>query len=330
MNASKIEWTDVTWNPVRGCSMVSDGCTHCYAMKQAHRFSGPGQAYAGMTTASGPNAPHWSGDIKLVPELLDAPLHWRKPRRIFVNSMSDLFHEDVPDEFIAKVFGTMFRSPRHTFQILTKRPERMMKWFARCGNAGKFGWITHDNTPPAKAYRGTGIIFSQADRWPLPNVWIGVSVENQQTADERIPLLLQTPAAVRWISVEPLLGPMDINTWLSWPKSFEEMMSPRPYWNISLDWVVVGGESGPGSRPCNVEWIRSIVAQSRAAGVPVFVKQFGRRSYATEGSREAKEWSADGATAIMDDVGQIHCRDRKGGDPSEWPESLRVREWPKK
>ena len=182
---SSIEWCDATWNPIRGCSMVSHGCTNCYAMKVAHRFSGTGMAYDGLTkmTSAGPV---WNGKITLVPKLLDQPLRWRRPRKIFVNSMSDLFHENVPDSFIAQVWNVMQNANHHTFQILTKRPERMLSWVGK--------WFRS---------------------WPpLPNVWLGVSTEDQATADERIPLLLKTPAAVRWISAEPLLGPIDIRQYL--------------------------------------------------------------------------------------------------------------------
>src|SRR3990167_3183573 len=187
-----IEWTDATWNPVTGCTHVSEGCRNCYAERVLPRT---GQSF---------------NKVVCHPDRLDAPLHWRKPSRIFVNSLSDLFHEDVPDEFIGKVFSRMNSSRQHIFQVLTKRPERMLQWFSRCGNGGGLGWITHNNTEPAKAYRGTGIVLATSDRWPIPNVWLGISCEDQKTADERIPLLLQTPAAVRFISAEPLLGPIDL------------------------------------------------------------------------------------------------------------------------
>jgi protein gp37 len=205
---SNIEWTDATWNPVRGCALVSAGCTNCYAMRVAHRFSGDSQPYAGLTKLTS-HGPVWTGDVTLWPDVLDVPLRWRRPRRIFVNSMSDLFHEDVPEEFIDKVFAVMALSPQHTFQILTKRPVRMRDYlltvqnddkdFNRWSNAG----VEITDSPCA--------VIDDAD-WPLPNVWLGVSVEDQATADERIPLLLQTPAAVRFLSCEPLLGPVDLKT----------------------------------------------------------------------------------------------------------------------
>lgn len=309
---TSIEWTDVSWNPVRGCSLVSAGCANCYAMKQAHRFSGAGQPYAGLTEL-GPHGPRWTGKIQLVEEALDAPLHWKKPRRIFVNSMSDLFHEDVPDEFIHKIFAVMALSPRHTFQVLTKRPERMLRYLRPEGRrflVEHHAYKLSDRAP-----------VSLASIWPLPNLWLGVSIDDQKTADERIPILLQTPAAVRWVSAEPLLGPVDLDLYLSY--------SGRVLSHGGIDWVVVGGESGPGARPCDVAWIRSIRDQCQAAGVPVFVKQLGSQPYVVEGSRDAQEWSSLGASAAMDDCGGIHTKDRKGNDPAEWPTDLRVREWPR-
>lgn len=170
---SKIEWTDRTWNPIRGCSLVSPGCTNCYAMRQVHRFDHPGGPYEGLTRMT-EHGPVWTGKVRVVEEALAEPPSWRKPCRVFVNSMSDLFHEGVPAEFIDRVFAVMQLARRHTFQILTKQPHRMAL-----------------HRPPA-------------------NVWLGVSVENQATADERIPLLLQTPAAVRFLSVEPLLEAVDL------------------------------------------------------------------------------------------------------------------------
>lgn len=274
---SSIEWTDATWNPVRGCDIVSKGCTNCYAMRQAHRQSGPGGAYEGLTQIS-KGGPVWTGKVQLVPELLDAPLRWRKPRRIFVNSMSDLFHEDVPDEFINKVFAVMALCPQHTFQILTKRPQRMREWFhpAPTGLARDvIVAVTADRT--VSAHRRT---CHYEERWPLPNAWLGVSVEDQASANERIPLLLQTPAAVRWISAEPLLGPIDIGATITKqinaaPSLQEAWRAALPYAGVRIDWVVVGGESGPGARPMTPDWARSLRGQCAAAGVPFFFKQWG-------------------------------------------------------
>lgn len=257
---TKIEWTDRTWSPVRGCALVSAGCANCYAMKQAHRFSGVGKPYEGLTEL-GPHGPRWTGKITLVPEALDEPLRWKKPCRIFVNSMSDLFHEDVPDLFIVKMFAIMALAPRHTFQILTKRPERMSLFLGNT-NIRSFvmgeAWSMLGRLPK---YEHGDI---QSRPWPLPNVQLGVSVENQQTADERNPLLLQTRAAVRFISVEPLLGPIQ----------FPLPCKKSVFWT-GLHWVIVGGESGPGARPMHPEWARAIRDQCVAAGVPFFFKQWG-------------------------------------------------------
>lgn len=232
---STIEWTDEVWNPVTGCSKVSEGCRHCYAEGVAHRFWG--------------DRPFT--EVRCHKDRLDVPLHWKRPRRIFVNSMSDLFHEDVPDAFIHKVFAVMALSPRHSFQVLTKRPERMLRYLRPDGrrylvehHAYKFS----DRAP-----------ISLAPIWPLPNVWLGVSVEDEKTAVERIPKLLATPAAVRWVSAEPLLGPVDLSSYFTIRRFGGE---DRSQW---INWVVVGGESGPGARPCDVEWIRSIRKHCDAA-----------------------------------------------------------------
>lgn len=320
---SKIEWTDATWNPVRGCSRVSEGCRNCYAERQAARFSGPGQPFEGFakmvrgsvaqTLLAAPDAhpgvgaPQWTGKVALIPELLELPLHWKKPRRIFVNSMSDLFHEAVPDDVIAKVFGVMRAARRHTFQVLTKRPQRMHDWMrwitesadgpvTRCWlemqdsiglvNIPERAWVEEDDDdgPP--------------NPWPLPNVWLGVSVEDQARADERIPLLLQTPAAVRFLSVEPLLGPVDLRGGGPVPRRYLgcECGGSVCSHKSKIDWVIVGGESGGPPERALVEkagitghpaktlykqklealaWVRSLRDQAVAAGVPFFFKQWG-------------------------------------------------------
>jgi protein gp37 len=342
---SSIEWTDRTWNPVRGCSVISPGCTNCYAMKQAHRFSGEGRAYFGLTkqTKAGPQ---WTGQVRCVDSALEEPLRWRTPSRIFVNSMSDLFHENVPDSFIAAVFAVMGAASRHTFQVLTKRPEGMRRWFEtmRSDVAGRL----------FDAAVAAGVDSTTFDNgfpgWPLPNVWLGVSVESQKYADERIPLLLQTPAAVRFISAEPLLGPVDLRRFIGGEDAdgycvrcgcaFEEGVTHDecpPGFGPRLDWVIVGGESGPSARPCALEWIESIVAQCRRAAVPVFVKQLG--AFVVSEHRTMDE---DTRSVFRQDI-QAAClkapngeywawraglRDKKGGDLSEFPAELRIREFP--
>jgi protein gp37 len=297
---SRIEWTDQTWNPVVGCTPVSAGCANCYAARFASRFGAvwPGVAAHGK----------WTGKILLRPETLDVPLRWRKPRRVFVCSMSDLFHERVPFDFIDRVFAVMALCPQHTFQVLTKRPERMVEYLSRDGGVGNI-------TPKMNVLCKKSCVHSiQTEPWPLRNVWLGTSCENQDTADERIPHLLRCPAAVRFLSCEPLLGPIDFQN-VTRPRHFDKQpLGWSRWWPTQLQWIIVGGESGPKARPCHVAWIRGIVRQCADATVPCFVKQLGARP-------------------IGDD---IYCETMgakyehpKGGDPSEWPEDLRVREWPK-
>lgn len=267
---SKIEWTDATWNPATGCTKVSPGCDHCYADTFAERFRG----VAGHYFENG-------FDVQLRPDKLDQPLRWTKPRRIFVNSMSDLFHQDVPEDYIAKVWTVMAATPQHTYQILTKRHARMRSVVRR------IAWRTPTTEERQQGVHGS-IAYVQRDEslndhlgapHVLPNVWLGVSVENQQWADIRIPALLDTPAAVRWISAEPLLGPIDLRNvrgidalWLDWmggPTGGTGALHPL------LDWVVAGGESGPGARPMHPEWARSMRDQCQKADVPYLFKQWG-------------------------------------------------------
>lgn len=232
VTSSGIEWTDRSdWNPVRGCTRVSDGCRNCYSERIAARFSGPGQPFEGFARKVGGEA-RWTGKVACMEGRLNLPLKWKKPARIFVNSAADLFHEAVPDAFIDRVFAVMAQCPQHTFQILSKRATRMRNYMIR-------NYLI-TNTPA------------------LQNCWLGVSVEDQETADERIPLLMETPAAVSFISAEPLLGPVHL--------------LPGGY----PDWVIAGGESGPGKRPVDLAWLRAIRDQCRAAGVPIFIKQIDK------------------------------------------------------
>ncbi len=251
-NRTTIEWTEATWNPVRGCSIVSEGCRNCYAMRMAHRSNRPGGAYEGLTRI-GAHGPTWTGDVRFVSDLLDYPLRLRKPHRIFVNSMSDLFHESIPDEWINLIFSRMGACDDagrgHVFQVLTKRPLRMADYM---------------RTRAREAWNGPRMNRSS---FPPRNVWLGVSVEDQKTADERIPLLIETPAAVRWISAEPLLGPIDLQ--VPWSTLNAE------YPANGIHWVVAGGESGPGARPMHPDWVRSLRDQCQAANVPFFFKQWG-------------------------------------------------------
>jgi len=259
MNKTKIEWTEATWNPVTGCTPITIGCEHCYAARIAWRLRGR-HGY--------PEDDPFR--VTRHPDRLNKPLRFRKPRMIFVCSMGDLFHEDMPDEYIVEVFKVMAACPQHTFQVLTKRP----------GRAHDVLW--QHNTE--HVFVGGGAKAT----WPLPNAWLGVSVENQRTADERIPLLLETPAACRFVSIEPMLGPVDL----------EELDGPGMWWDAlrghvmekggagfereydvsRLDWVIVGGETGPGARPMQSDWVRAIRDECVKRGVPFFFKQWGSAS----------------------------------------------------
>lgn len=276
---TKIEWTDATWNPINGCTRVSAGCVNCYAEKVAHRFSGEGQQYDGLTKLVG-DEPRWTGKInRASDQTFFKPLHWKRPRKIFVNSMSDLFHESVSDDLIDQIFAIMAFSPQHTFQVLTKRPERMREYLSDSNRLKKIIF----------APRRYGILDQISLAWPLPNVWLGVSVEDQATAKERIPILLDTTAAKRFISAEPLLGPIDIKYWVETKAEFiaavnraadslmittEEAESGIEKYT-PLDWVIVGGESGPNARPMHPDWARQIRDDCAAANVPFFFKQWG-------------------------------------------------------
>ena len=223
---SPIEWTDETWNPLTGCTRVSPGCDHCYMFALYPRLRAMG--VPGYETAP--------DDIRLLPERLQIPLTWKRPRRVFVNSMADLFHPEVPFEFISKAFSIMREAGSrrgHVFQVLTKRPGRAVGW-----------WLQH------------GVEFPEG--WP-PNVWIGTSVESPKYAP-RLTVLARIPAPVRFVSAEPLLERTDLSPWLN---------------DGAVQWVIVGGESGPGARPMNLDWVRELRDQSVAAGVPFFLKQLG-------------------------------------------------------
>lgn len=238
--SSRIEWTDETWNPVTGCSKISPGCLNCYAERQASRKLHP---YDSGLPWSVTNA---EKNITLHEDRLELPARWERPRRIFVCSISDLFHEQIPVEFIARVWGRMAAEARHTFQVLTKRPARARELLTdpdfKAEVESEFACNTFGVVYPLK--------------WPLPNIWIGVSAENQRRYDERWPELELTPAAIRFVSFEPLLGAVNID-------------------RGGLDWAIVGGESGPRARPMDPRWARSIRDQCKGAGVPFFFKQWG-------------------------------------------------------
>lgn len=330
--STRIERCDETWNPVTGCTKVSAGCKHCYAEVMAKRTFGKLCPPILVATAKGPTVrPRVFTDVQTHTDRLDQPLRWKKPRRIFVNSMSDLFHADVPDAFLDQVFAVMALADWHTFIVLTKRPERMKS----CLGSMTFGASIISEPSAYKrvvaamdqpSWLPAGKSFRRVpESWPLPNVQLGVSVENQATANERIPLLLQTPAAQRIVSYEPALGPADFSAWIRrhvvtpegdcarWcPACGPE--GPRP----RIDQIIVGGESGPKARPCDVAWIRSTVRQCKAAEVACFVKQLGSRPVCVDGA--ATPGYPPGSRV------PVRIKDSKGGDPSEWPADLRVRE----
>lgn len=253
-----IEWTDATWNPTTGCDRVSPGCDHCYAMTLAPRLKAMGSPRYqsdGNPKTSGPGF-----GIAMHEDALDQPLRWTRPRRIFVNSMSDLFHSGVTDEFIARVFAVMALAPQHTFQVLTKRPARMRSLLNSDRFDDLFAEALYAVEDPGGDEPAEPIGSAPG---PLPNVWLGTSVEDQNRADLRIPALLDTPAAVRFLSCEPLLGPVDIINGLG------------DGWLTGLDWIIAGGESGPGARPMRADWARSLRDQADVAGVAFHFKQWG-------------------------------------------------------
>ena len=312
MGDTKIQWTGKTWNPIRArnketgevgwfCEHVSHGCDHCYAdtMNQ-NTYFGNGLPYKASSLSQ--------LELFLDEKILEAPLRWRKPQKIFPCSMTDLFGRFVKDEWIDRIAHVMWKAEYHTFQTLTKRADRQLDY------------MRSPNLPDLK---------------PIPNWWLGVSCENQETADERIPVLLNTPAAKRWISAEPLLGEIDFDRpqpeglVINWLRGHRGVDPPLP----GLDWVVVGGESGKGARSLNLAWIKSIVEQCQRHEVPVFVKQLGYRPW----------WDGHSTKPPADHVYLEHgvimhgkvgwqldlMKDRKGGLIEEWPIDLQIREFPK-
>ncbi len=419
---TSIEWTDETWNVSIGCSLVSAGCSNCYAMKFAHRELRP--EHKGLTVLTKHHGPRWNGTVRFVESALARPLSWKKPRRIFVNSMSDLFHEELTNEQIAAVFGVMAACPQHTFQVLTKRPAIMRAWFAWIASVGarraalekgsveladvraSTYWTCVQHAVAVAGAEDAGLVLrhqtveGHASSWPLPNVWIGVSVEDQATADERIPLLLEAPAAKRFLSYEPALGPVDFgmssatcDCCLRWPSRWVRLPHPvkadlpeldDTFCAVSqglyraesnrhgalsvrtrddralgikpaefaalpkLDWVICGGEAGPGSRPFDLAWARSTIEQCRVADVACFIKQLGAKPYEKQPAfgDDAKGFDPndllktrprppqmDGWTRVSAAGETAYYRypkfkHRKGADMNEWPTDLRVREFP--
>ncbi len=340
---TSIEWTNETWNPIRArnkqtggvghfCEHVSDGCRNCYAERMQRRFKNPVR-YAAQDRDK--------VELYLDEEVLLKPLRWRAPRKIFPCSMTDMFADFVPDEWLDRMFAVMAVCPHHIFQLLTKRPERMRAYFAGCGEPMGFigeNWTTlwprRSGVQKAMGDIGRSGYFDRLGNvktLPLPNVHLGTSVEDQRV-DNRITDLIETPAAVRFISYEPALGPLELRPWLD-----------------GIDWVIIGGESGPGARPMDLAWVRSIVEQCKVADVPVFVKQLGPKPYEKRPA-EGQEPGVDHALAHLGephpqrrwfpDWTLVHSgdeskwirywnfKDKKGGDITEFPPDLRVREFP--
>ena len=299
---SKIEWTDATWNPVTGCSVVSPGCTNCYAMKLAGTRLKHHESRAGLTrdTKAGPV---WTGEVRFNEAWLTQPLQWKRPRMVFVCAHGDLFHEDVPDAWIDQVFAVMALAHRHTFQVLTKRSERMRDYLSRhrwhlWAAAGRaIDPLRWQNLPPIMG----------GDRTPVPNVWLGISAEDQLRADQRIPDLLATPAAIRFVSAEPLLGPIDFNR-IPMPQDEDRecsalsgheiagMVGNAVGWIPPLDWIIVGGENGP--RQMLAEWAQAIRDQCAAANIPFFFKQWGSYLPAGQAMADGRIWAPRGGPAL--------------------------------
>ena len=305
-----ISWTDETWNPVRGCSRVSEGCRNCYAERTAARFAGRTTRYAaGYVNIDQPfygfvritnGHPQWTGKVELVEKHLEDPLHWKTPRRVFVNSMSDLFHEDLDVLDVLRIVCVIQEAEQHDFQVLTKRADRM---------AFLVPWMRQALAQDYERWNGGRF------RWPIPNMWLGVSVEDRENK-RRIDVLRKTPAAIRFLSIEPLIediGELDL---------------------AGIHWVIVGGESGPHARPFDIQWAYSIVRQCVDAGVPCFVKQLGavpvdsRWMYGVTALEDKRAIAAGRALGLATPPNLLLLKDRKGGDWDEWPEDLRVREFP--
>lgn len=306
--SSKIEWTDATWNPITGCTLVSEGCRHCYAAQLAATRLRNHPSRVGLARINANGEAKFTGEVRLNEQWLDQPLRWRRPRRIFVCAHGDLFHEAVQDEWIDKVFAIMALAPHHTFQVLTKRPERLREYLSDCRPlmiARAIGKLFVFGDLPKSSIRDDNFpwdVNSPEDdpnlaHWPLSNVWLGTSVEDQATADVRIPHLIDTPAAVRFVSAEPLLGPVDLTAWLyivtheddalldiadktgreppTLPAHAPQDTDPAQIASPRLDWVIAGGESGRRARPMHPDWVRKIRDDCADADVPFLFKQWG-------------------------------------------------------
>lgn len=354
MNRTSIGWTGWSWNFLRGCSRVSNGCTRCYAEVTALRFSGKGMPYEGLVRRSKHGEARWTGDVRFVAEKLAEPLRKRKGGLVFVNSMSDFFHEEVAFETMAAAYGVMAAAPQHTFQILTKRAARIpafFRWLERMcergpgyGALSPLGVCLHyaQKHCDHRKLRDADAILSRA--WPLENVHVGVSIEDDETAANRIPLLLlaECPIAVRWVSYEPCLGYADLRPFLP-AVVLSEGVRPkqetvdaiavhrrsRREYKPTLDWIVIGGESGPRARPFNILTAQELVEVCARRAVPVFVKQLGKRPcrihrYGTVPC--SGNGCGDGDWCSAHELQPLRLKSPKGEDPTEWPEGLAVQQ----
>jgi protein gp37 len=313
-----IQWTGRVWNPTTGCDKVSPGCGlprfdgdnpgGCYAMAMAKRLKGMGQEKYqndGDHRTSGPGF-----GLALHPDVVNMPLRWRKPVMIFINSMSDLLHERVPPAFIARVLAVIAIAEWHTFQLLTKRHGRLRALLSSDSfvNAYIDAYEQLSGDLWRSSQKWADHLDSRDMPWPISNLWIGVSAEDQKWADIRIPALLDTPASVRFVSAEPLLGPVNLSPWLPRPFSpleWADAGEPGPEdYPPMLDWVIAGGESGPGARRCEMAWLALLAGQCAASGTPYFLKQVG--------SVLGREMGAGS----------------HGADWDAWPEDLRIRQFP--
>lgn len=350
---SKIQWTDATWNVITGCTLVDDGCRHCYAATLAATRLKNHPSRKGLARLNAAGEAKFTGEVRFNDDWLTQPLRWRRPRRIFVCAHGDLFHEAVPDGWIDRVFAVMALAPRHVFQVLTKRPARARDYLTGAG-------LIRGANGRAARIIAIAVAMQRADLlpdgWPLRNVWLGTSVSDQASADARIPDLLACPAAVRFVSAEPLLGPVDLRNLRrynprgeSWIDAMRGLVTRGQYLARSpsecsfatstqcippelprLDLVIVGGESGTKARPMRLGWARAIKDQCASAGVACFVKQLGRSAIMDRGDAVQPCALGAGWEALEPGgpLGLVRFCDSHGGDMAEWPPDMRVRQMP--
>ncbi len=330
---TNIEWTDATWNIITGCTLVDDGCTNCYAAHLIASWPAIGNhpSRKGLARKNAAGVAKFTGEVRFNEAWLDQPLRWKNRRRIFVCAHGDLFHESVPDEWIDRVFAVMALCPQHTFQVLTKRPDRAGEYISGLGPDGPFDIFVRGGGRLLRAAENATrnldkLAFNPARQWPLPNVWLGTSVSDQASADKRLPGLLATPAAVRFLSMEPLLGPVDLRRIAMFtpkeaaddpqgfmPRNYFDALrgqsdihpihGAEPEWG-SVDWVIVGGESGPNARPMHPDHARNVRDQCRAAGVPFLFKQWGEYSPEKPNERAFPDHSFGGRGRSMYRIGK--------------------------